>query len=56
MANVKTIAGLSIASIAAIISLCCFVWILLHIGTKYDWWGSKYYRDWKWLQGGGEIF
>ena len=55
MADKTSIAGVSIASIAAIMSLCCFIWLMLHLGTKYEWWGSSWYGQYRAFQG-GEIF
>lgn len=37
MADGATIAGVSVATLALIISIICLVWIMMHIGQRKNW-------------------
>jgi hypothetical protein len=52
MADSTTIAGVSIATIALIISLICLGWILLHIGSQRKLPGSDWYNKYGIFNGG----
>lgn len=43
MADGATIAGVSVATLALIISIISLVWILMHIGQRKNWPGSSWY-------------
>ena len=51
MADGASVAGVSLGTIALLISLICLVWIVLHIGQRKDWVGSKYYKDIDYFKG-----
>lgn len=52
MADSTSIAGVSVATLALIISIICLVWIMIHIGQKKNWPGSSVYKDWTLFEGG----
>jgi hypothetical protein len=51
MAEGIEVAGVSVGTIALIISLVCLTWILLHIGQNKKWAGSKYYENIDYFKG-----
>ena len=57
MSDSAVIAGISVATLALIISLVCLAWILLHIGQRKEWFGSSHYKNYDLFKGGsGEYF
>ena len=52
MGDGTTIAGVSVATIALIISIICLLWILMHIGQRRGWPGSGAYGKTGLFEGG----
>lgn len=52
MSDGATIAGVSVATLALIISLICLVWIMMHIGQRKGWPGSSTYGKTGLFEGG----
>ena len=56
MSDSAAIAGISVATLALIISLVCLIWILLHIGQRKNWIGSSYYKNFDLFKGGSSEY
>lgn len=56
MAEGIAIAGVSISTLALVISLVCLMWILFHIGQRKGWLGSGWYGKYDIFRGGSREF